>query len=164
MPFITEEIYQHLPKDSESIVICKWPEYKEDLEAHLAEKRMEIIMNTIKAIRNIRAEMNVVPSRKTKTIIFSDDDQVKFAITEGKTYIEKLGYSSEVIIKDDKTNIPMDTVSVIIEGAEIFLPIFELIDKDKEIERLNKEKDKLISELERVDAKLSNKKFIEKAP
>jgi len=164
MPFITEEIYQHLPIGSESIVISKWPEYRTDLEALHEEKSMEVIMNVIKAVRNIRSEMNVVPSKKAKTFIVVNDKFLKNAIIEGKTYIKKLGYSSEVIIQDDKTGIPKDMVSAIIEGVEIYLPVYELIDKDKEIQRLSKEKEKLDNELKRVESKLNNKKFIERAP
>ncbi len=164
MPFITEEIYQHLPKDSESIVISKWPQCNENLINHGDVNKMDIIINIIKAIRNIRSDMNVAPSRKTKTIIFSDSKTIKDTIAEGRPYIEKLGYSSEIIISDDKSTIPTETVSTIIEGAEIFLPLFELIDKDKEIERLNKEKDRLTQELKRATDKLENKSFMEKAP
>ena len=164
MPFITEEIYQHLPRDCESIVISSWPQYYEKYELPEEEKSMEKIMEAIKAIRNIRAEMNVVPSRKAKTIIITDNEQVKSAMTEGKSYFEKLAYSSEVIIKDDKASIPEESVSIIIEGAEIFIPLEDLIDKEKEIERLMKEEEKLQGELERVKSKLNNKNFVEKAP
>ncbi|NLN48110.1 MAG: valine--tRNA ligase [Clostridiales bacterium] len=164
MPFITEEIYQHLPNDSESIVISRWPFYDKKLEAPSEEKSMEIIMDVIKAIRNIRSEMNVVPSRKTKTIIYTQDKQIQDLLTDGKTYIERLGYSTQIIITDDKSGIPTEVISAIIEGAEIFLPLFELIDKEKELIRLNKEKERLLNELKRVDAKLTNESFIKKAP
>ncbi len=164
MPFITEEIYQCLPKDNESIVISKWPLYDEKLEAPLEVRNMEIVMDSIKAIRNIRSEMNVVPSRKTKTMIYAYDNSVKQALIKGKNYIERLGFSSEVLLIEDKTKVPEDSVSIIMEGAEIFLPLFELIDKDKELERLNKEKERLLNELIRVDAKLNNENFIKKAP
>ncbi|MCK9216376.1 MAG: valine--tRNA ligase [Firmicutes bacterium] len=164
MPFITEEIYQHLPLESESIVNSQWPLFSEGLDAPYEEKSMETVMSIIKSIRNIRSEMKVVPSKKTKTLIVASNKDVKNAIIKGKTYIEKLGYSSEVIIKDEKVDIPQDMISAIIEGAEIYLPVFELIDKDKEIQRLNKEKEKLDNELKRVDSKLNNEKFIEKAP
>lgn len=164
MPFITEEIYQHLPKDCESIVISSWPQYNGKCEMPEEEKSMEKIMEAIKAIRNIRAEMNVLPSRKAKTIITTDNEQVKNAMTEGKSYFEKLAYSSEVIIKADKVKIPEESVSIIIEGAEIFIPLEDLIDKEKETERLLKEKEKLHDELKRVKSKLNNKNFVEKAP
>jgi len=164
MPFITEEIYSHIPQASESIVISRWPEYDEAMDFASKEENMEIIMEAIKGIRNIRAEMNVVPSRKSKTIIVSDREEVRNAMEEGSSYIQKLAHSSEVIIKGEKKDIPEDAVSIIIEGAEIFLPLEDLIDKEKEIERLMKEKEKLDKELERVRSKLSNEKFIAKAP
>ncbi|WP_372998231.1 valine--tRNA ligase [Lutispora sp.] len=164
MPFITEEIYSHIPQASESIVISRWPEYDEAMDFASQEENMEIIMEAIKGIRNIRAEMNVVPSRKSKTIIVSDREEVRNAMEEGSSYIQKLAHSSEVIIKGEKKDIPEDAVSIIIEGAEIFLPLEDLIDKEKEIERLMKEKEKLDKELERVRGKLSNEKFIAKAP
>ena len=164
MPFITEEIYSHIPKASESIVISKWPEYDETMNFTSQEENMEIIMDAIKGIRNIRAEMNVAPSRKSKTIIVSEREEIRNAMLEGTSYIQKLAYSSEVIIKEEKKDIPKDAVSVIIEGAEIFLPLEDLIDKEKEIERLAKEKEKLEKELERVRNKLTNEKFIAKAP
>ena len=164
MPFITEEIYSHVPQASEAIVISKWPEYDDAMDFTSQEENMEIIMDAIKGIRNIRAEMNVAPSRKSKTIIVSDREEIRNAMLEGTSYIQKLAYSSEVIIKEEKKDIPKDAVSVIIEGAEIFLPLEDLIDKEKEIERLTKEKEKLEKELERVRSKLSNEKFIAKAP
>jgi len=164
MPFITEEIYSHIPQTSESVVISKWPENDDAMDFTSQEENMEIIMDAIKGIRNIRAEMNVVPSRKSKTIIVSEREDVRNAMLEGTSYIQKLAYSSEVIIKEEKKDIPKDAVSVIIEGAEIFLPLEDLIDKEKEIERLTKEKEKFEKELERVRCKLSNEKFIAKAP
>lgn len=164
MPFITEEIYMHLLQTSHSIVISQWPQYDEAFDASSQERNMEIIMEAIKGIRNIRAEMNVVPSRKSNTIIISDREEVINAMMEGTPYIQKLAYSSEVILKTTKENIPDGAVSIIIEGAEIFLPLEDLIDKEKEIERLNKEKERLEKELERVKQKLSNEKFLSKAP
>lgn len=164
MPFITEEIYQHLHNNSESIVISQWPLYDEKMEAPAEVKSMEIIMAVIKAIRNIRSEMNVVPARKTKTVILAYDKEIQSILIDGKDYIKRLGYSTEVIIADDKSGIPDDAISAIIDGAEIFLPLFELIDKELELQRLNKEKERLSNELKRVDAKLNNESFIRKAP
>ena len=164
MPFITEEIYLHLPQTYESIVISQWPQYDEAFDASSQESNMEIIMEAIKGIRNIRAEMNVLPSRKSKTIIVSDREEVINAMVEGTPYIKKLAYSSEVIVKTSKEDISDGAVSIIIEGAEIFLPLEDLIDIEKEIERLSKEKEKLQKELDRVKSKLSNERFLSKAP
>ncbi|HOM43262.1 MAG TPA: valine--tRNA ligase, partial [Bacillota bacterium] len=115
-------------------------------------------------IRNVRAEMNVVPSRKAKAIVVTADKDVKEAIDEGRLYFERLASASEVVIQDSKEGIPEGAVSVLINGAEIYLPLEDLIDFEKELERLNKEKDNLEKELQRVKGKLSNQGFIGKAP
>lgn len=124
---------------------------------------MEVIMNTIKSIRNIRAEMNVIPSKKAKVIIIADSN-IHDTIEKNKEYIISLANASEVEFKEDKTDIPEDAISSVINGAEIFMPLDELVDFDKELERLNKEKDRLEQEIDRVNKKLSNKGFISKAP
>lgn len=164
MPFITEEIYQHLPGTDKSIVISKWPEYNEDQFNPEQESNMEIVMDAIKSIRNIRAEMNVVPSKKAKALIIATDEKVKKAIEAGSIYFERLASTSEVLLISQKTQIPEGAVSVVIAGAEIFLPLEELVDMDKEKERLNKEKENLEKEIQRVSAKLSNQGFVAKAP
>ena len=164
MPFITEEIYQHLPGTEKSIVISKWPEYNEARFSPEQESNMEIVMEAIKSIRNIRAEMNVVPSRKAKVLIITTDEKVKSAIEAGSIYFERLASASEVLLISQKTQIPEGAVSVVIAGAEIFLPLEELVDMDKEKERLNKEKENLEKEIQRVSGKLSNQGFVGKAP
>jgi len=164
MPFITEEIYQALPGTDKSIVISKWPEYDEKRYNPEQESNMEIVMSAIKAIRNIRAEMNVVPSRKAKLLIVATDDKVKKAIEAGSIYFERLASASEVQMISDKNQIPEGAVPVMIAGAEIFLPLEELVDMEKEKERLNKEKENLEKELQRVRGKLNNQGFVAKAP
>ena len=164
MPFITEEIYQHLPRTDKSIVISKWPEYDENRYNPEQESNMEIVMDAIRSIRNIRAEMNVVPSRKAKVLIIATDEKVKAAIKAGSLYFERLASASEVQLISDKTQIPEGAVPVVIAGAEIFLPLEELVDMEKEKERLSKEKDNLEKELQRVRGKLSNQGFVAKAP
>ena len=164
MPFITEEIYQHLPGAEESIVIAKWPEYDEKWNNPEQEGNMEIVMGAIRSIRNIRAEMNVVPSRKAKVLVIATDDKVKHAIEEGSLYFERLASASEVQLLTDKAQIPQGAVPVVIGGAELFLPLEELVDMEKEKERLTKEKDNLEKELQRVRGKLNNQGFVAKAP
>jgi len=164
MPFITEEIYQHLPGTDKSIVISKWPEYDEKRNNPEQESNMEIVMAAIKSIRNIRAEMNVVPSRKAKVLIIATDEKVKKAIEAGSIYFERLASASEVQMISDKTQIPEGAVPVVIAGAEIFLPLEELVDMEKEKERLSKEKENLEKELQRVRGKLNNQGFVAKAP
>jgi valyl-tRNA synthetase len=164
MPFITEEIYQHLPGTDKSIVISKWPEYDENRYNPEQESNMEIVMDAIKSIRNIRAEMNVVPSRKAKVLIIATDEKVSSAIKAGSIYFERLASASEVLLISQKTQIPEGAVSVVIAGAEIFLPLEELVDMEKEKERLTKEKENLEKEIQRVSGKLSNQGFVAKAP
>ena len=164
MPFITEEIYQHLPGTDKSIVISRWPEYNEGRFNPEQESNMEIVMDAIKSIRNIRSEMNVVPSRKAKVLIIATDEKVLSAIEAGSIYFERLASASEVLLISQKTQIPEGAVSVVIAGAEIFLPLEELVDMDKEKERLNKEKENLEKEIQRVSGKLSNQGFVAKAP
>jgi valyl-tRNA synthetase len=145
-------------------VISKWPVYDENRYNPEQESNMEIVMDAIKSIRNIRAEMNVVPSRKAKVLIIATDEKVKKAIEAGSLYFERLASASEVQMLNDKTQIPEGAVPVVIAGAEIFLPLEELVDMEKEKERLSKEKDNLEKELQRVRGKLNNQGFVAKAP
>lgn len=163
MPYITEEIYQHLGGQYESIAISKWPCYDESLKDDESEKAMNYIIEAIKSIRNVRAEMNVPPSKKAKIMIFTDNEN-KGAFELGKNYFEKLAYASEVSFLKTKGEAPKNVVSCVTKAAELFMPLLDLIDLDKEIERLNKEKDKFNSEIDRVNKKLSNKGFVAKAP
>ncbi|QZY56239.1 valine--tRNA ligase [Crassaminicella profunda] len=164
MPFITEEIWKHLPttKD-ESVMISQWPKYEENFVFEKEEKDMELIMDAIRSIRNIRAEMNVVPSKKAKVMVVASGDAYD-AINAGRSYFMTLASASEVILQDEKKNIPEDAMSAVVAGAEIFLPLDELVDFEKEVERLEKEKAKLEKELKRVNGKLSNQGFLAKAP
>ena len=162
MPFITEEIFTTLT-DEETIVNQEWPTYSEELEDKVAEGNMEYVIEAIKGLRNVRAEMNVPPSRKAKVIAIINDD-VKDAFKEGSSYIEKLASASEVVFIDDKSEVPENAVSLVVKGGELFMPLLDLVDKDKELERLNKEVKKLNGEIERIDKKLSNQGFVSKAP
>lgn len=163
MPFITEEIYTHLSTETESITIASWPEYDESLVNEKSEKDMEFIMEAIKALRNLRASMNVPPSRKAKIIAYISQE-AKDAFINGAAYLEKLASASEVTFIDNKDNLAENLVSVVVKGGELFLPLLDLVDREKELDRLNKEKDKLKKEIDRVEKKLSNEKFVSKAP
>ncbi len=164
MPFITEEIWQHIPTTKEeSVIISQWPTARDDMEYKAEEEKMEVIMNAIRSIRNIRSEMNVIPSKKARVIIVATGETYS-AIETGKEYFKTLASASEVTLMMKKEDIPEDSMSAVITGAEIFLPMDDLVDYDKEIERLEKEKTKLEGELKRVDGKLSNQGFIAKAP
>lgn len=162
MPFITEEIYTTLT-DGESIIVSNWPEYNEALRNDKAEKDMDFIIEAIKGLRNVRAEMNVPPSRKAKVIGYTTEE-AKDAFISGVNYIEKLASASEVVFINDKNEVPENAVSLVIKGGELFMPLLDLVDKEKELERLNKEKKKLEGEVERIDKKLSNQGFVAKAP
>ncbi|HOQ00583.1 MAG TPA: valine--tRNA ligase [Acetivibrio clariflavus] len=164
MPFITEEIYTHLINGDESIMISKWPEYKEEYNFSAEEEKMNTIMSAIKNIRNIRAEMNVPPSKKAKTIFVASKPEDREIVEEGRMYFERLASCSEILIQSDKTDIPKDAVAAVLPGIEIYLPLEDLIDIEKELERLEKEKENLEKELDRVNAKLANQGFIAKAP
>ena len=163
MPFITEEIYTHLPTVEGSIVIAEFPHYNEADNMAKEEAMMNLTMDGIRNIRNVRAEMNVPPSKKAKVIIVPTAEK-KEAMEAGKDYFVTLASASVVEIVADETNIPEDAVSVVIEGVKIFIPLDELVDFTKELERLNKEKAKLEGEIKRVNGKLSNQGFLAKAP
>ena len=160
MPFITEEIWQHLPHDGETIMKADWPTsgkftWNDD------ETSIELIKEAIKAVRNARAEKNVVPSKKVKTYVITNRQE---QFEKGISFFEKMASCSEVIISSDKSVLPENVVTVVTEGAEISLPLGDLVDKEKELDRLAKEREKLISEIKRVEGKLSNQGFVAKAP
>ncbi|EES51057.1 valine--tRNA ligase [Clostridium botulinum] len=162
MPFITEEIFTHLT-DEETITTSVWPVFDEALVSAESENDMAYIIEAIKGLRNVRAEMNVPPSRKAKVICYIAED-AKVAFTAGKAYMEKLASASEVEFIADKSIVPENAVSLVVKGGELFMPLLDLVDKEKELERLNKEFKKLEGEIERIDKKLGNAGFVAKAP
>ena len=161
MPFITEEIWQALPHEGKSIMISSFPVYDEKFKNADAEHDMQLVMDAIKGIRNIRNEMNVPPSKKAAIYIVTEQTNVFKA---GTMFFEKLASASEVNVISDKSSAPENAVSVIVPSAEILLLLDELVDKEKELERLSKEQKRLEGEIKRVEGKLSNKGFTEKAP
>ncbi|MEY8415905.1 valine--tRNA ligase [Tissierella praeacuta] len=164
MPFITEEIWQHLPGNDKPLILSSWPVYKNELNFPASEEAIEFIKLGIKGIRNARAEMNIVPSRKSKQIFVTKDENIKKIISCGQRYFLNLASAEAIEIVDTKVNIGEDNISVVLDRCEVFLPLKDLIDFDKEIERLEKEKEKLESEIKRVVGKLSNEGFVKKAP
>lgn len=161
MPFITEEIFQSLPTGEDSIMVSAWPEYSENLCFADAEKRMQIVMDAIRSVRNIRSQMNVVPSRKAKLIIVTDNTAM---FENTGIYFEKLASASETVVTSDKSDVDDNAVNVVVEGATIYIPLDELVDRSKEIERLEKELKTLEAEIKRVEGKLGNAGFVAKAP
>lgn len=164
MPFITEEIWQHLPDNNNPLILSDWPVYKEEFNFPKSEEVIEFIKSGIKGIRNARAEMNIVPSRKSKQIFVTKDENIKNIINNGKRYFLNLASSDEIEVIDTKEGIGEDNISVVLDKCEVFLPLKDLIDFEKEIERLEKEKEKLEGEIKRVVGKLSNEGFVKKAP
>ena len=144
-------------------MISAWPEELDSMSFELEEGEMEIIMSAIRSIRNIRSEMNVIPSRKARLIIVATDETYS-ALEAGKEYFYTLAGASDLQLMKEKVDIPEDSVAAVISGAEIFMPMDDLVDFQKEIERLEKEKAKLEGELKRVEGKLSNEGFLAKAP
>ena len=169
MPFVTEEIFCTLQemsgkKEADSIMIAKWPEYKETYEYQKEAEAVELIKDAVKGIRNVRTEMNVPPSRKAAVTVVSESERIQQIFNDSKVFFATLGYASEVTVQADKAGIPEDAVSTVIPGAVIYIPFADLVDIDKEIERLQKEKARLEGELKRVNGMLANPNFVNKAP
>lgn len=163
MPFITNELYDNLIHDDKNIMVSEWPEYDSALNFAEDEANMSKVMDIIKAIRNIRAEMNVPVSKKSKAILVLNDKNTAEMLENEKEYFERLA-SSEIVVSSKKEGIPQNAVSAVVPEVEIFIPLGELVDIEKEIERLEKEKENLHKEIARVDGMLSNERFMAKAP
>ena len=163
IPFITEEIYSYLPTVDGLIITAEYPRYSEDDNMEIEEEKMNLIMEAIRNVRNVRTEMDVPPSKKAKIIIVPSSDK-KSAMEDGQDYFKALAFASDVEIRDNKDGIPEDAVAIVIDGVELFIPLDELVDFEKERERLSKEKEKAISEIKRVEGKLNNPGFMGKAP
>ncbi len=172
MPFITEEIYCTLMESGltsgidmeESIMISVWPVYEEALAYTTQEKAVEIMKEAVKSIRNVRTGMNVPPSKKASVIVVTENTELQDIFKNSAVFFGTLGYASEIKIQSDKAGIPSDAVTALIPEAVIYMPFAELVDVDKEIERLKKEEERLEGELRRVKGMLSNEKFVSKAP
>lgn len=163
IPYITEEIWQYLPKTDTMLIKAEWPVCQEKYLNEKAEREMELIMNAIRNVRNVRAEMDVIPSRKARLLVKASENTERILMTNGE-YLISLASASEVLSVKTEEEIPEDAVVVVIEGGELFLPLDDLIDFGKELERLEKERDKLAGEVDRVSKKLSNEGFVAKAP
>ena len=164
IPFITEEIFMGLQDKEESIMISSWPVYKEEWNFAVEEEEISLIKEAVRSIRNVRSEMNVPPSRKAQVFVVSENEKVLDIFARGKVFFSTLASASEVIIQKDKAGIDEDAISAVIPETVLYMPLAELVDFEKEIERLTKEKAKLQSEVDRVVKKLSNEGFVAKAP
>ena len=164
MPFITEEIFCTLQSAEESIMISKWPEFTEEWHFTEDEAAVEMIKEAVRGIRNVRTGMNVPPSKKAKVFVVSESENVRNTFENGKVFFATLGSASEVTVQADRSGIDEDAVSAVLPEAVIYMPFAELVDIDKEIERLQKEEQRLTKELARVNGMLSNERFMSKAP
>ena len=164
IPFIIEEIFMGLQDREESIMISNWPVYKEEWNFQVEEEEISLIKEAVRSIRNVRSEMNVPPSRKAQVFVVSENEKVLDIFNRGKVFFATLASASEVVMQKDKAGIDEDAVSAVIPETVLYMPLAELVDFEKEIERLTKEKAKLQSEVDRVVKKLSNEGFVAKAP
>lgn len=164
MPFITEEIYRHLHTDDESVMISEWPVYRLEWDDPDSEKKMSSVMEAVRSIRNIRAEMKVPATRKIKVLFIIEDEELGTIFNKEESTFMRLSGVSGFTVSKNKSDIPDGAVSSVISGVEIFIPLEDLIDFDKELKRLYKEKENLEDELKRVNGKLGNESFVSKAP
>ena len=164
MPFITEEIFCNIQDEEESIMISSWPVYDETNNFAAEEKAIETIKEAVRNIRNLRADMNVAPSRKALVYVVTASEDVKNIFNNSLGFFGTLAYASEVKVQADKAGIPEDAVSTVIPDAVIYIPFAELVDIDKEIERLKKEEGRLQGEIKRCNGMLNNERFTSKAP
>ena len=161
MPFITEEIWQSLPHEGEALIVAKWPAYSEALNFKAEEDQMESVMNAIRAIRNRRAEMNVPPSKKAALFVLTSKPQV---FAEGEGFIQRLAYADAVTLLDQEPENIDGMVCCTTSDAKLYIPMGQLVDVAKELERVAKELEKARKNLASLEAKLSNEKFVSRAP
>ncbi|MDD3362554.1 MAG: valine--tRNA ligase [Hespellia sp.] len=164
MPFVTEEIYSVLMPEEESLMMSSWPVYKDEWNFPQAEYLMEHWKAVTKGIRNIRAEMNVAPSRKSKVYIISEDQALCTGFNLMKEACKPLVLASDIIISHKKDGIADDAVSIVVPDATVYLPMEDLVDFEAELARLTKEKERLVKEIARATGMLKNEKFLSKAP
>ncbi len=163
MPFITEEIWQHLPHSGKSITIANWPEYSQDFNNPTAAKEMTLLMDIIRSVRNIRAEVNVPLSKKIEIIIKATTEENQQIIEVNQSYIARF-CNPETLKISVTVKSPEKAMSAIVTGAEIYLPLEGLIDIEQELTSLEKELETLNFEVDRLQKKLNNKSFVDKAP
>ena len=164
MPFITEEIWQHLPHEGETIMLAKWPEQEESLISAEIDKQMELTIEVIRAIRNLRSEMNVPLGKKAEVIICANNHEYTVYLKDGANYILSLASAESLSVEETLAAKPTQAATAVVHGIEIYLPLKGLIDLDKEIARLEKELTKMEGEIKRIEGKLANEGFVAKAP
>ena len=164
MPFITEEIYCTLNPDEESVMISPWPVYREEHHFEEEESAVELMKEAVRRIRDVRSSHNVPPSKKANVFIVSGEEDVLKKFREAESFFGTLAHAESVSLQKTKENIDDDAFSAIIPGAVIYIPFADLIDIDKERERLTKERERLTKEIARSNGMLGNEKFLQKAP
>ena len=164
MPFITEEIYCTLLPEEASIMISEWPVYKEEWNSPEAELAIGSFQEVVRGIRNTRTNMNVPQNRKTHLIIVGKDAAICQMYENSKKSFVNLAFAKEIHVQQDKTGISEDAVSVVVSNAVVYMPLEDLVDKEKELERLTKEQERLTKEIARCEGMLNNPNFVNKAP
>ena len=161
MPFITEEIWQAIPHEGKFLMLADWPKYDENLNFSIEAAHMESVMNAIRSIRNRRAEMNVPPSKKSTLYVVSDKGEI---FRQGTGFICRLAYADQVIICDSDPEGHENMVCVVTNDAKLYIPLEELIDFEKELARIEKEKANCLKQIAMFEGKLSNEAFVSRAP
>ena len=161
MPFITEEIWQSIPHEGDALIVAQWPEYKAELAFKAEEAQMEAVMNAIRAIRNRRAEMNVPPSKNAALYVLTSKPEV---FTEGEGFIQRLAYAESLTMLDKEPENLDGMVTCTTAEAKLYIPMGQLVDVAKELERIGKELEKARKNLAALEGKLSNENFVSRAP
>ncbi len=164
MPFITEEIWQHLPHTGATIMHSPWPEYRKEWEFEQAEKEMLFLISVIRGIRNIRGEMNVDPGKEAEIIIVSPDKNLRDILKQNRKHLQNLARAYPVCVRSSMYERPSRAAAAVVSGAEIYMPLEGLIDLDKEVKRLQRELRSISEDLKIVEKKLANRNFLNKAP
>ena len=163
MPFVTSEIYDKLVKYNEAdLIVSKWPTIREKFAFDDEEQTVEKIKEIITEIRNVRANMNIHPSKKSELIFVTK--KYENEIWEAKDFILKLGLGEKIVVQKDKAGIPENAISILKDGIELYMPLEDLVDMEEERKRLEEEKTRLESEVARCEKMLSNPGFVNKAP
>ncbi len=163
MPFLTAEIYKNLIVfGTEDLIVAKWPDIRSEFVFNKEEETVEKIKQIIVEIRNVRANMNIHPSKKSELIFVTEKYEKE--ILEAKEFILKLGFGTNIKVQKDKTGIPENAITIMQEGIELYMPLEELVDMEEERKRLEDEKTKLEAEVARCKKMLSNRGFVNKAP
>ena len=164
MPFLTEEIWQHLPHGGEALIAAPWPKEDPALDFSAEDRDMSLLMEVIKSIRNLRSEVNIHPGKRCSIVLKPAEAAATRVLLQGKTYLHHLASTEELVIDPDLKEKPDQALTSLARGVEVYLPLAGLVDLEKEISRLDKEAARLEKEVSRASGKLNNQGFISKAP